>query len=462
MTEQHLTAIADMVAERVVHGMYSTMPIFRMNYMLNSTMQGSENFCVNIENSTPDDLDAKITSIKEEVTMYLKNGYGSIYPKSKTDPRLVGRYQIAELDKRGKPKSKQTGIQRKGENIKEFVARHHKWVDGYRVKLTTGPPAPETITLYSAIDKYFELELYENIRTGRHREKGKRSKTTVSKYENAYRHIRAHYADKPLDGKDGEKLTPLDLVQGSINVMKKPISDKFKYSRTREDVDGLIYQALLWAYIMKLTKENHVAFMVKKKYKHEREQGRAFSMADQVRILEYAKVHSKYYMAYMFYFWTGARPGELLEVRHCDINFFKGTIFIDGTKTRTSTRTIPLFKPLFEFRDDIISGSKEKIVTVSTNSLRTDLKKILLSLGIAGEDEISVDEDEDDSKTKYTLKSTRHSFVTRRMEDGTPVKAISKWTGHSTPTMTDHYSHILDDFELLLAEKVNTIASMAA
>ena len=163
----------------------------------------------------------------------------------------------------------------------------------------------------------------------------------------------------------------------------------------------------------------------------------------------------QYYFHFLTYFWTGCRAGELLELRHCDFNFFKGTVFIDGTKTKTSSRTIPMFRP---FASEIFSiikqGSKEKVFTVTDNYLRMELRKILLALGIAKPNEIA---DNDEDTAKYSLKSTRHSFATRRKEDGCDMKQISQWMGHTNLAMTDNYSHIMDEFEQQQAEKVNAL-----
>jgi integrase len=40
---------------------------------------------------------------------------------------------------------------------------------------------------------------------------------------------------------------------------------------------------------------------------------------------------------------------------------------------------------------------------------------------------------------------TRHTFITRALEAGKPVKRVSEWVGATPAVILKHYSHILDD-----------------
>lgn len=388
---------------------------------------------MNFENFRARTLDIAKDTPKQkesETMLYVKKNYGSFYQR-KSDQRWQGNFRV-------NGRTIQTAI---GRNEEKTLALHYAKVEELKKLMAKGEVVrKEKLTLFTLLDKWYNMEVAPRIRDGRKVEKGKISESTAKGYRNAIRyHIKLHFEDKALD-----QLTPLDLQEGSMKVTM---------SRTRENVDNTLFVALSWAYKMELTKKNIVQHF--KKHKHEREAGIPFTRKDQERILEYARRHSKYYFEFMVYFYTGARPGELFEIRHCDFNFEKQTIFIDGTKTKTSSRTIPLFKPLYEFKDRIVLNSKEKIATCSVNWLRSELKKILIALGIADENEIS---DNDEDGTKYTLKSTRHSFGTRLREDGVDIKVISRWMGHSNLAMTDHYSHVLDEFEQQQAEKFNSAA----
>ncbi|MCL2846058.1 MAG: site-specific integrase [Firmicutes bacterium] len=345
--------------------------------------------------------------------------------------RKDGRWETrAMLENR---KQGQTAI---GRNQLEVISKHYTRLKERDERIAQGRPIIEKLTLFGLLDKWYELEIQPRIHHERKKQKGKINESTAKGYRNAIKyHIKVHFEDKPL-----ESLTALDLHEGSMKV---------EYSRTRENVDNTLFMALTWAYKMELTQKNVVQHF--KKHKHEREAGIPFTRKDQERILAYAKDHSKYYFHFMTYFNTGARPGELLEIRHCDFDFVGRTIFIDGTKTKTSSRRIPLFKPMYEFMDCIVAGSQDKVFTCTVNWLRMELKRILIALGIASETEIS---DNDEDTSKYALKSTRHSFGTRLREDGIDIKVISRWMGHSNLAMTDHYSHVLDEFEHQQAAKV--------
>lgn len=365
-----------------------------------------------------------------------------VIPNSKED-KTMPYLKEGKIRKR-KDNRWEARIMKNGTTISAINVNQAKCIQIFEIKLKeynsltkNSKVKIEKLTLHSLIDKWYEMEILPNIRTGRKIEKGKigesqdRSIRAAIKY-----HIKPHYPDKPLD-----KLTLLDL---------KESSPKAKSSRSREDADTVVGQILKWAYDNELMKKNLEPKF--KRHKHERESGIAFTREEQGRILEYAKTHNRYYMAYMFYFWTGCRPGELLDVRHCDINVVARTIFIDGTKTKTSSRPMPLLKPLHQFADKIVPGSTEKVFQVSYKTLRNDFKKILTALGIAGESNIP---DDDSDNKKHSLKSTRHSFITRMLEKGANDKAISKWVGHSTTITTNHYTHILDEFEQEQAIKIN-------
>lgn len=301
-------------------------------------------------------------------------------------------------------------------------------------------PERQRFTLFMLLDKWHNDEVKSKVRLGKKREKNKISKSHSDRLKTAIElHIKKHFPDSYLDN-----LTVFVLEE---------CSKKVEYSRTRENVDSVLNMSLNWAHKKGLMKNDIVRHF--EKHKHEREQGKPFTRKDQERILEYAQKHSGYYFQFMVYFHTGCRPSEIREIKHCDFDFTNKTIFIDGTKTKTSSRKIPLFSPLFAFRDKI-NNTKDFVFKNGVETLRKELKSMLIALGIAAENEIS---NTDDDKTKYTLKSTRHSFATRLREKGIDIKTISIWLGHSNIQMTDNYSHVLSEFEQLQASKYDTTAA---
>jgi len=274
------------------------------------------------------------------------------------------------------------------------------------------------------------LKVIPSIRTSREREKGKVSpkyaKDVKARIEN---HVKKHYPNKPVD-----EMTVFELDECSRQI---------ESSMNRESIDGTINQSLSWAFKKGLIKTDIASKL--DKHKHEREQGIPFTRDEHERILEHAKKHSRYSFALMVYLNTSCRPGELKEIRHCDFNFDTMTLFINGTKTKLSKRYVPLPMSMLAFRNQIKDNSQDKVFTCKVSTLQTELNRILVALEI--------------DTSKYTLKSTRHSFATRCREKGIDEKVIQKWMGHSNSKMTDHYTHILTEFEQQQAVKLNQLLS---
>jgi len=61
---------------------------------------------------------------------------------------------------------------------------------------------------------------------------------------------------------------------------------------------------------------------------------------------------------------------------------------------------------------------------------------------------------------RYTIHALRHTFATRALEAGVPIKAISQILGHTGSVITmDTYSHVLPAFQ---AEAMTRIAHYIA
>jgi len=384
---------------------------------------------IEIEIRNGKDIAWTLPTQKEEETMpYLKEG--SVGKKKRKDGRYKGLYK----DEYGKWKAVY------GYTRAECAWNVIKAIDERDERVKSGDTKIPKHTLFSLLDLWVANEIIPNIRQGKKREKGKISQQYAHDQQMVIKnHIKVIYPDKVLD-----KLAVWELDD---------CSEKVPTSRNRENVDSIINRLLRWAYKKGFMK-NNLADRIDK-HRHSREVGIPFSRKDQERILEYAKQHSKYFFHFLVYFWTGCRPHELRMIRHCDFDFFKGRIFIDGTKTDLSSRFVPLFAPLLEYSRKVIdSTSQELVFTCATETLRKELKRILVALGIATEQEIS---DDDSDEKKYTLKSTRHSFSTRMKEDGADSQTRMKWLGHSNEQMTEHYTHVLDEYEQQQADKINAL-----
>lgn len=193
-----------------------------------------------------------------------------------------------------------------------------------------------------------------------------------------------------------------------------------------------------------------------------------------------------YGVAIMTAMYTGVRLGELLGLKWSDINFQAKTITVsrqvnrlkdyspnakaktrlgiqEDTKTKSSQRTISISEPLME----ILLRYQEKQETA-----KKAWKKSYHDLGMifAREDGYYIDpatfRDHFQKKLNeaglghYTIHALRHTFATRALEAGIPIKVVSQILGHASVQITmDTYSHVLPELQ---SQSMNRIAEYMA
>lgn len=190
-------------------------------------------------------------------------------------------------------------------------------------------------------------------------------------------------------------------------------------SRTRKSVYDLLNEAFKKAYALRLIEFNPM--LAVEIPAHRQKKGSALSETELKEFLRKIVGHRLEYL-FMFLLFTGCRRGEALLMRWEYVDFESEIVFIPGTKTVTSVRTIPLF---------------------------SDLKKLLLSIPCAREGLIfNFRADYPTHAFKelcpnHKLHDLRHTFATRCLELGIPMKVVQEWLGHSKlDTTADTYSHV--------------------
>lgn len=167
-----------------------------------------------------------------------------------------------------------------------------------------------------------------------------------------------------------------------------------------------------------------------------------------------------YRVAFSLLFYTGMRIGELKALTYKDFNFEKSTVsinknyhkiknevYITTPKTPKSNRTISIPKELMMMVGKyFIScyGMKEDniLFPLAVNSFRSELRRVADSQGLR----------------QIRIHDLRHSHASMLMDIGTPIKLISERLGHENiQTTLDIYSHLYEDKEKELAEKLNNI-----
>lgn len=137
--------------------------------------------------------------------------------------------------------------------------------------------------------------------------------------------------------------------------------------------------------------------------------------------------------------YSGLRIGELLAIKTEDVNLNEGWIQVNGTKTKSANRILPIHKEIIEivkrnmFGEYLISYPDGKPIQYQ-NYLRRFYDKFMAFLGF------------DD----LTPHATRHTFVTAANKSGVNPLILKRIVGHSNSSVTEHYTHTeIDD---LIAE----------
>ena len=143
--------------------------------------------------------------------------------------------------------------------------------------------------------------------------------------------------------------------------------------------------------------------------------------------------------------YTGMRVGEVLALTPQDVDFNNKTINITKTKTQFDTITSP--KTLTSIRNIEVSSNtlniikdfitqKEFIFDISYNTISYHLSKIGLKSHIF-----------------------RHTHVALLIEQGIPIKVISKRLGHAnTQTTLEIYTHVTNNMKDNLREKLENLS----
>lgn len=211
------------------------------------------------------------------------------------------------------------------------------------------------------------------------------------------------------------------------------------------------------------------------------------SKQEQQALMAVCDSSTPYGMGIITTLYTGVRMGELLGIMWSDIDFGKKTISIskqvnrlhdysegataktrlgiqEDTKTKTSNRIISindsLLKLLQQYKDEQdkhikhwgkaynnlgMVFAREDGYYIDPSTFRDKYVKILAEAKLQ----------------PYTFHALRHTFATRALEAGVPIKVVSKILGHASVQITmDTYMHVLPQLQNeamnMIADYINT------
>lgn len=264
------------------------------------------------------------------------------------------------------------------------------------------------IKLYAWLKEWFDNYKVPNVKP-----------STLAVIEVCIRvHIKKGLPNKPIKDFNG-----LELQKFLIGIEK---------SRTRKNVHDVLGESFRDAFLNRLIDYNPMQAV--RIPVHHRKRGTALSDEDLQTLFERTEQH-KTGLYFRFLTFTGCRRNEALNVCWEDIEFDRKRIHVLGTKTESSDRYIPLFENV---RDMLLTLGKEesgKIFVFRPDYVTHVFKEFC---------------------PNHKLHDLRHTFATKCLEFGVPMKVVQCWLGHSEmDTTANIYSHVTERLEEQEAEKLN-------
>lgn len=222
---------------------------------------------------------------------------------------------------------------------------------------------------------------------------------------NSYASVIKNYFQIPLFKKNIKLITYEELEQFIINIKAHRIQAYCYYIIT-----GVFKEA----YKLDIITKDISQFISKPKNKTVK--GQAFKISEQKLILDNLdKTPIKNEI--LFYILTGCRREEALNTKYENIDFDKHTIFINGTKTKSSKRYVPISKTYAEF----LKYNFKSMFKFNKDYYTQEFATFLKSLNIKN----------------HKLHDLRHTFSTNLYYLKVPDKERQSYMGHASIVMTN-------------------------
>lgn len=286
---------------------------------------------------------------------------------------------------------------------------------------------------------------------------------TVRLYRNNYK----RYIQEPIGKKKVTDVKPA-VLQKIINGLHKAGYSRAIITSVQTIIKGMFLQALRDGIIINDPAKNLTLPKFRQKAKSER---RVMSKEEMDIFLQYAE-NSAYYDYYRLALCTGLRINEAFALQWDDIDWKRKMICIKGTLVyesgqgvrKDSTKTAAGFReiPMIDASEALLKTLRKKRaktrILLGTNwKEREGLENLVLfnafgsslcDTNVRKDINRIVDQiNQDDIKFSHITPHTfRHTFATRGLEAGIPLKVMQTILGHSSLSMTaDLYSHVLPD-----------------
>lgn len=239
------------------------------------------------------------------------------------------------------------------------------------------------------------------------------------------------FKDTPLSKKKLKNVKPIDIME---------LLNSIPQAKKKKKFYTLIHSSLLEAYANDYISVD-IARKIKFNAKYVPQETVPFTKEQAEKFIRLADTYyPKWSLFYKLMLYEGLRPKEVGKLKLTDIDFELNCIHITNSKTRASTRNIPIFDII---REDLIAGVKQADTELlcPEMSYRKAFANICEIGGITG-------------VKPYSL---RHTFATRCHEYGVDDKTLQVWMGHSDIKVTmNTYVHFTTNHEKEQINLINT------
>lgn len=306
-------------------------------------------------------------------------------------------------------------IRRDGERVQkslhtsikeEALARFKKIKEDLLLGISPALLTQKQVSFFDLLNKYEEFV-----------EKNK-SKTTVRREKGILRKFKNYFGNCPASSISQQKIEDYLKEQKVSNASLNREIAVLKY---------MFKKAVEWGYL----KENPAEKI--KKLKIQEKKVRYFTDKEIKKIL--ASCDDEWKNIFLFFLYTGLRLSEFVNLSWNDIDFKKGLIAVQRTKSYKA-RYIPLSKEVKKILKKW--KGREKPCLFTANYITHKVKKICKQAGIS-------------DVSPHVL---RHTFASRLVMNGVPLRVVKELLGHSDIKTTMVYSHLAPDYMKGIEEKL--------
>jgi len=288
-----------------------------------------------------------------------------------------------------------------------------KVADVFRGKHGFKKPEKSEEVFFEDFGKEF-LKLYSRVH---------RKAKTIQSHENSLQHLNRFFKGKQLSDVTSES-TAHYIAERKTRVSPATVN------RELSCLKCLLNRAVEWGRL----KANPIIRV--KKFKEPEPKDRILTVKEIKRLLDAASPEIRPVLIIALN--TAMRRGEILGLRWRDVDFVKGFILIENSKSGRS-RKVPMNGLVFE---TLWAMKRETEFVFENPETRTNIKDVKTAFkGACGRAKKDPKDENDKGIEGLRFHDLRHTAASRMIEAGVDLVTVSKILGHATIQMTMRYCH---------------------